>query len=60
MRSQRETNNQQATSKYETLRDEMLNRRKAFEDSVADYKMSLVRAKEKKRQTQAENSAYWG
>ena len=31
---------------YETLRNEMQGRKKAFEENVADYKMSLIRAKE--------------
>ena len=34
---------------YEKLRDEMLGRKKAFEESVTDYKMSLIRAKEQKK-----------
>jgi hypothetical protein len=31
------------------MREEMLGRKKAFEESVTDYKMSLIRAKEQKK-----------
>ena len=59
MRAQRESNDQRAMSKYEALRNEMLARKKAYEDQVAEYKLSLVQAKEKKKQQQAENNAIW-
>ena len=37
----------------------MLNRKKAFDESVADYKVGLVRARERKRAIQGDNSAQW-
>ena len=37
----------------------MLGRKKAFDESVADYKLSLVKARERKKATQGENGEYW-
>ncbi len=59
MRHQVMEGEKQNEAKYCQLRDEMLGRKKAFEESVADYKQSLIRAKEKKKQIQSDNSSYW-
>lgn len=37
----------------------MLGRKKEFDESVADYKLSLVRAKERKQRIQVDNGEYW-
>lgn len=37
----------------------MTGRKKAFADSITDYKLSLVRAKERKKRIQGDNSVYW-
>ena len=42
------------------LRNEMLGRKMAFEESVQDYKLSLIREKERKRKLQCDNREYWG
>jgi len=44
---------------YLILRDEMTGRKKAFDESITDYKQSLVKAHERKRAVQADNSAFW-
>lgn len=44
---------------YRHLRDEMMGRKKAFDESVTDYKLSLVRARERKRKIQGDQSDYW-
>ena len=59
MRQQR-SNGQHSTDKaFQTLRDEMYGRKKAFDESVAEYKVSLIREKERKKQIQSDNSTYW-
>jgi len=37
----------------------MYGRKKAFDESVAEYKVSLIREKERKKQIQSDNSTYW-
>lgn len=59
MRFQRETGEKNTNKAYSILRDEMLGRKKAFDESVTDYKQSLVKAHERKRAIQADNSAFW-
>ena len=59
MRYQREMGEKLTNKQYSVLRDEMLGRRRAFEESVNDYKLSLIKAQERKRQIQADNSAFW-
>jgi hypothetical protein len=49
MRFQRDQGEKSTNKAYSILRDEMLGRRKAFEESVTDYKQSLVKAHERKR-----------
>lgn len=49
MRLQQLEGEKQTTTQYSKLKNEMLNRKKAFDDSVADYKVGLVRARERKR-----------
>ena len=58
MKMQRLNGAQQTERAYEKLREEMLGRKKAFEESVTDYKMSLIRAKEQKKKIQSDNSTY--
>lgn len=45
---------------YLRLRDEMIGRKKAFDQSMSDYKLSLIKAQEEKKRIQAENSTFWG
>jgi hypothetical protein len=49
MRLQQLEGEKQTTSQYQKLKNEMYNRKKAFDDSVADYKVGLVKARERKR-----------
>lgn len=44
------SNGEKTTQKqYNILRDEMFGRKKAFDESVTDYKLSLVRGRERKK-----------
>ena len=49
MRLQQMEGEKQTSSQYNKLRHEMYNRKKAFDTSVADYKVGLVKAHERKR-----------
>merc|ERR1712203_20908 len=59
MRVQQNDGEKHTTKQFRILRDEMNGRKKAFEESVADYKLSLVKARERKKQNQADNGEYW-
>lgn len=59
MRMQQEQGEKLTAKHYRMLRDEMLGRKKAFDESIQDYKLSLVRARERKRKIQGDNSEYW-
>jgi len=59
MRFQREMGEKSTNKAYLILRDEMTGRKKAFDESITDYKQSLVKAHERKRAVQADNSAFW-
>jgi len=37
----------------------MYGRKKAFDESVTDYKLSLVRGRERKKKIQADNGDFW-
>jgi hypothetical protein len=59
MRLQQLEGEKQTQSQYQKLRNEMYNRKKAFDESVTDYKVGLVKARERKRAVQGENSQQW-
>lgn len=59
MRIQQSDGEKHTTKQYRILRDEMNGRKKAFDESVADYKLSLVKARERKKQIQGDNGDYW-
>lgn len=45
--------------KFMALKDEIYQQKKALDESIADYKLSLIREKEEKKQIQNENKGYW-
>lgn len=59
MRMQQVEGEKTTQKHFRHLRDEMLGRKKAFDESVNDYKLGLVRARERKRKIQGDNSEYW-
>ena len=52
MRFQQQEGANKTQKQYEMLRDEMNVRKTDFDKSVSDYKLSLVRAQERKRKIQ--------
>jgi len=59
MRMQQNDGEKITNKHYRHMREEMAGRKKAFDESVNDYKLSLVRARERKRKIQGDQSEYW-